>query len=338
MQLREHAVRALRHAKGLLTGRQASIEFKRAFHADRRAMEERFLRGAARDPGLMRTVGCPVCGDEGVPAFFNPSGFSFLECPADGTVFMSPVPTDDALQAMYNSDVMNRKGTRTLVSGGDDFEFIRESLPSMGGALLDVGCSNGSFLATCSRHFTPSGVELCAETAKAARERGFSVFTGRLEELPEDASYRIVTMLQLVEHVVDPRPLLATAHRVLEAGGYLYLATPAVDSLSFQLFRDRHTHVGGFGHVALYSKPGLTKLVEQTGFELIAHEHYARDVALHDLGTWVLRRDSFRHRMAAYSPRLFHFSGLVEHATMGAALNLLPRGNGSYQRALFKRV
>jgi hypothetical protein len=140
-------------------------------------------------------------------------------------------------------------------------------------------------------------------------------------------------MLQVIEHVTEPASLLRHATAVLRPGGIVYMNTPAVDSASFRLFREHHSHVATFGHVSLFTRAAWPVLSARVGLTLLAHAYCGkRDIALHDLATWYVARTQFRHRMALYSPRLLSASNLIDRVTLGLlTAALAPRGPASYQ-------
>ena len=78
---------------------------------------------------------------------------------------------------------------------------------------LDIGCGDGYFLRR-----TP-----CVEGFGLDKSLGDEV-SDRLD-FP-DAYFDCVTMLAVIEHITDPRPLMAEIHRVLAPGGRFILTTP----------------------------------------------------------------------------------------------------------------
>jgi SAM-dependent methyltransferase len=340
-------------ASYVVTGRGgAHLRRKEQYHRLRREAERAYLdRARVPDAGLSRPATCPVCGAPPTrEPFRNRVGFTFGRCPEHDIVLMDPVPTDDALTELYNSEAeryhwVGHGDDELVIEHRDDLDALRRFLS--GGVasadrprLLEVGCATGGFLRGAREWFDVEGVELNEESAARARAAGFVVHTGRIADVPADrGSYDVIVAIQLVEHLPDPGDLLAEAHRLLRPGGALYLATPAVDSASFAALGADHTHVASFGHVVLFSRAGLTALAERHGFDVEHHEHYGgRDLALHDLATRRLAPTRFVHRMALYRTRLYYAGEMLDGLTGGRVLDrLAPAGPESYQRALLRR-
>ena len=97
------------------------------------------------------------------------------------------------------------------------------------GVLLDVGTHCGFFLRKArGMDWTLLGVEPSPIGAELAREYlGLDVRTATLEAAGfPDASADIVTMVDVFEHVADPRDLLAAVRRVLKDDGLLFIKVP----------------------------------------------------------------------------------------------------------------
>ncbi|MBX7167447.1 MAG: class I SAM-dependent methyltransferase [Pirellulales bacterium] len=333
-------------------GGKRELVHKREYHRLRAAAERRILAEAQQDPSLFAPNRCPACGvvHEHPDRFSNPLGFQFATCPETGTVYMDPVPTEGTLGRLYNDpayafhwteqrttdnvsvEPANQHDFDHLVSV---FRFPTDRRPT----LLDVGCATGAFLLTARQRFDVEGVELGADTAEVARKQGLQVTTGRLQDVSGEGRFDVITMLQLIEHITDPAELLTEARRLLRPGGIVYLDTPNVDSASFRLFGNLHTHVSSFGHVSLFTKAGLARLAERVGLKQIAHAHCGGiDIQLHDLLTSRFTPGRFRHRMALYSPRFYHASDLLDRLSGGLVRRAMtPPGNESYQWAALQK-
>lgn len=115
-----------------------------------------------------------------------------------------------------------------------DLDEIERLLPRDGDAsLLDVGCSYGWFLEVAAeRGWRAAGVEVTDETASVARDAGLDVRTGLLHEARfDDASFDVVCLWDVLEHVPDVDPFLAEVRRVLRPGGLLAIQSPNVRSV-----------------------------------------------------------------------------------------------------------
>ena len=345
-----HPVKAMRSLWYVVTGGGADFIHKRRGFIDlRRTMETEVVEQANSEATPFRRNTCPVCGHRAIArTFTNPVGFSFAVCGNDGTVFMDPVLTDAALEKLYNNpayEVRWNEGAGTNRASklvNSDLKALCRMLgePAVRLRLLDVGCASGQFLGDAASRFDVEGVELSSAAAEVARGKGFVVHQGYVTDLPGSEQYDVVTLIQLIEHVVDQDETLKSVWRLLKPGGVLYVSTPASDSASFAYLERLHRHVAGFAHVSIYGKEALVRLVEQHGFECLRHEHWGHeDLALHDVISLALARDSYFQGMALFSPRLYHASNFFDSALFGVPGRLtLPKGNRPYQRAAFRKV
>lgn len=186
------------------------------------------------------TRACPACGSAAGQALFDKDGWTIAQCPDCGSAFVAQDPAAIDFAALYDVSYYSG-GSRGVFADYVGQEAARRAharrklwllrhlpprLPASG-RLLDVGCAAGFFLAEAQLHYAVQGVELSDWSSDYARTRlGLPVVTGTLQQaaLPS-ASFDIVTLWDVVEHVPDPVPLLAEAARVLRPGGRLVLTT-----------------------------------------------------------------------------------------------------------------
>ncbi len=142
--------------------------------------------------------------------------------------------------------------------------------------LLDVGAHCGFFLDVArQRGWNTTGVEPSEVTSALARERfGLDVRTGTLTTvvLPA-AAFDVVTLVDVFEHIAEPRRLLAEAARALRPGGRLFVKVPNVRYLAA-----KQRLLGGTRlveevfdakeHLAYYSPATLTQTLRTSGFEI----------------------------------------------------------------------
>ncbi len=168
------------------------------------------------------------------------------------------------------------------------------------GDLLDVGCGAGVLLTAASERWRTKGVELCAWAAREARERfGLDVFEGTVEEAgyPADA-YDAVTMLDVIEHLPNPRETVAEIHRVLRPGGVLFVLTPDLSTVVSRLMGSWWWGLRP-AHLYYFSRANLVALLERSGFEVKAVRYWGRRFTL---GYWI-------SRLHGYAPRAMEVVG-----------------------------
>jgi len=95
--------------------------------------------------------------------------------------------------------------------------------------ILDVGCGTGANLQMLAEFGDAEGVDVSAEALDFCRSRGLAkVEQGAAESLPfADASFDLVTGLDVVEHLDDDIAGLSEMRRVLRQGGRAVLFVPA---------------------------------------------------------------------------------------------------------------
>jgi hypothetical protein len=105
-------------------------------------------------------------------------------------------------------------------------------------------------------------------------------------------------MIDVVEHLPDPRATLRAAASLLREGGLLYLLTPDVESVSARLLRSRWWGLRP-AHLYYFSPATLSALLGQVGFEVVLIKSYGR---IFTYGYWLSRVRHYPgwiHRSAA---------------------------------------
>jgi SAM-dependent methyltransferase len=119
------------------------------------------------------------------------------------------------------------------------------------------------------------GVEPSADAVRTARERlGLDVREGTLEQAALPAgSADVVTMRMVLEHVPDPRRVLAEAHRIMRPGGRILLSVPNAGSLEARAFGPRWFAWELPRHLSHFDPGSLGRMLRQAGFEGIRVRH-----------------------------------------------------------------
>jgi GT2 family glycosyltransferase/2-polyprenyl-3-methyl-5-hydroxy-6-metoxy-1,4-benzoquinol methylase/glycosyltransferase involved in cell wall biosynthesis len=112
-------------------------------------------------------------------------------------------------------------------------------LVTEGASVLDVGCSYGGF-ADALRRLRKArvvGIELDPVAAEKARGRCDALYVGDVAKLMPDlpGGFDVVVAADVLEHLVEPRPVLEGLAKLLAPGGALLASIPNVTHLSVVL-------------------------------------------------------------------------------------------------------
>ena len=150
-----------------------------------------------------------------------------------------------------------------------------------GRPLLDVGCYTGVFVEIAARHgWDAWGVEPSLWAVERARARGLRVLPGTLEaaDLPE-ATFDVVTMWDVIEHLPDPRRALQRVHRLLRPGGLVAVHTIDIESLFTRLMGARWPWLMEM-HIYYFSRRTLCDMLGKCGFEVVSDRPQGRYLRL----------------------------------------------------------
>lgn len=176
--------------------------------------------------------------------------------------------------------------------------------------LIDVGCSRGDFVAAAAQlGFHAQGVEPAPQIAAAARACGLTVHEGLLEEQRfTAASFDVVTLFEVIEHLPAPLALLHECHRILRPDGILIASTGNTASWTVAAMQARwdYFHVAqDAGHVSFFNPRSIALIAARTGFGV---EHIGtarvRFLEASDAPRWLYRLSKIAAEFANLPARL----------------------------------
>ena len=226
------------------------------------------------------TIACVVCGETATEQLYVKSGYAIGRCRRCGLIYANPRAPEASILGRYSSDYFWKEYLPSLgvVDGAFDltlFDARHAPLLQMiaadapGRRLIEVGCGAGFFLKAAERAgWRVEGIELSAEASRFAVERlELPIRRERAEEAPiEPASFDAAVMFDVIEHLFDPRAVLAAIARALAPGGALVISTPNIDSASRYLLGTDWAVLSPLEHVYYFSEDSLRRLLEATGF------------------------------------------------------------------------
>ncbi|HBH46969.1 MAG: hypothetical protein A2445_01065 [Candidatus Jacksonbacteria bacterium RIFOXYC2_FULL_44_29] len=243
---------------------------------------------------------CPICSSSTNIISYLPrpdyhEGHDLVFCQICGTYFASPPPSTQELNQFYQSyDVLgvdepyyrelNRPDYFKTRSGREVIEKAlwlqdRHQIP-VGARVLDVGSGHGVWLEVCRRlDWQGQGIELSSAAAKASQERfSIQVFAGRIDDFSaQSQNYDLITLWDIIEHVTNPRQLLAKCAQLVKKNGLLVIETPnsraLINKVAYFLYRlgwrEPARTLHGLHHVVLFHQATMSKLLGEAGFNVV---------------------------------------------------------------------
>jgi len=196
-----------------------------------------------------RDEACKVCGGRdfrvlgarGGEAHRDGAGVKtrIVKCRTCHLIFPNPMPYPAGEDTRYTNvsgyfeDVMTvtDEGRRRF---GDKLLQDAERLLGRRGRFLDIGCGRGEVVwAARERGWDAEGCDLSEDFVRYAREvNGVNAHAATLEQMnyPE-ASFDVVTLVEVIEHLYDPAETVRELRRVVRPGGLVYISTPNEESV-----------------------------------------------------------------------------------------------------------
>jgi len=166
-------------------------------------------------------------------------GGSLWRCSSCQSMFRHPVLTPAAYLNLYADGIAE---AWSAGRGRQDLEIVRCLITRHGmpGSVLDVGCGSGGFLATLPASVKKCGIEPSAAAARVATDLGVSILGQTPRDLPAQAQFDVITIIDVIEHLVDPAQMLDQLLPHLAPAGCLIIGTgDPTNRLWRRVFRSR---------------------------------------------------------------------------------------------------
>ncbi len=161
------------------------------------------------------------------------------------------------------------------------------------GALVDVGAGPGFFVGEAKRFgFDAYGIEAGEVWLEYANKNAsHPVLAGGYERLREfpDEFFSAITAWDVIEHVADPREMVALVAQKLSPGGVFAFSTPRIDSATARLLGPRW-HALISSHITFFGSKTIRMLLEGAGLRVAAERSYRRYFSIRYLLNRLFRR------------------------------------------------
>lgn len=228
---------------------------------------------------------CHICHSES-NFLLNKDDFDLYKCPNCDLVFVFPQPSIEDLAKNYysfESGYMSNRAKQDLSKDKeqDRVKFIFDVFQKhkKGGLMLDVGCGNGQMMYWAKKRGIDSkGVELNKRTADRAKDYGFEVHNGLLEDAPfQKNSFDFIFLGEIIEHITNPKQFIKSCSDFLNQNGLIGITTPNIDCfwskttfLYYKIFGIPWSSVTPPYHLFQFNPKNLDKTMKTLGFAFVA--------------------------------------------------------------------
>ena len=232
-------------------------------------------------------MNCPI-GDNVTHRVFQIDGYWIRECQGCHLHCVEITPSQEHVAKVYGDNYFTGGGAgytnyfdeaRIITAHGRQYGKILNDFTKPGN-VLDVGAAAGFFLKGLSEHgWDGIGLEPNATMAKYARTQvGIDVRVGTLEQFNSDATFDLVTMVQVVPHFYNLREALSAAANLTKPSGYWLIETWNKDSLIARMMGKNWHEYSPPSVLHFFSPATLENLVKQFGFEEVARGRPAKKI------------------------------------------------------------
>ncbi|MFO0636297.1 MAG: class I SAM-dependent methyltransferase [Nannocystaceae bacterium] len=213
---------------------------------------------------------CPACDHDRAQWAFVVMGFPCVRCEACGTLFVSPLPSPDVVQATYLRPDYHETAEDAAVRMRAEADARVRVVEGLGARrIIEVGCGPGHFLdAARDRGLTIEGVDP-ARTAAAARARGHVVHALWLEQYVPTAPFDALALWEVLEHLPAPAEALATMVRWLRPDGIVALSTPSLSGIAARVMGRNFPMITPPDHLEIFTRQGLARLLARAGLQSV---------------------------------------------------------------------
>jgi len=228
---------------------------------------------------------CPICESARINLFLTAKDyflssdiFSIVKCQDCGFKFTNPRPEKTELGKYYESSDYISHSNKQKGIFASLYQIIRKYTLSQkysiitkfqpAGEILDIGCATGQLLHYMkSNGWKTVGIEPDDKT----RERAISEFG--LDVFPEDhldtldvASFDVITMWHVLEHVADLNGRIEQLKILIKANGTLIIAVPNCEAYDAEIYGPFWAGYDLPRHLYHFSKSDIKLLLEKHGF------------------------------------------------------------------------
>lgn len=286
---------------------------------------------------ILDTTACPLCGSpefvivqpnsyppdldrQGLLEIYKSSSEhklmdQLVRCKGCELLYLNPRPRNEIILASYSTAVDPVFFSQNPMRISTFRRAFERTAKRTGIALgpntrvLDIGCAGGAFpKAAHDLGCEVVGIEPSQWLCDTARSTyGLDIRCGVLSDFTfDDASFDVVTLWDVVEHLFDPIEVLEQIRRIVKPSGHLVVNYPDIGSVVARLLGRRWPFLLSV-HLTYFTRRTVTKLLQKTGFDVLEIRPFFQTLT----AAYVARRAK------AYVPAFGHVEAVLQRVGLG---------------------
>ncbi len=212
--------------------------------------------------------------------------YNINQCETCFAYYLAPFPSPKILEKAYDETYYGTGGKKFIKPIERFINFFRNlkakrysRLLHKKGKVLDIGCGNGGFLKSLSKHkeLCLYGSELQGKSAqRAAQHKNIKLNIGPFSrQAYHNLSFDMITLFHVFEHLSNPSHTLEDIDYLLKEGGYLVMSFPNIDSYQSRLFKGMWLHLDPPRHVFFFTPKDFKTLMRSKGYTIVKESYHS---------------------------------------------------------------
>ncbi len=196
--------------------------------------------------------------------------YRIVKCNQCGLIRSTPLVSTQLLESLYTDSHFDyNEEVDSITETYGRYLSQLERYGVLKGTLLEIGCGNGFSLEEALRqgYREVYGVEPSVEAIDKASPHIRPFITPALMQagLFPEASFDVICLFQVLDHIPNPNDVLAECHKILKPGGFILCLNHNINAISAKILRERSPIVD-IEHTYLYSPTTIKRLFKKHRF------------------------------------------------------------------------
>jgi len=243
---------------------------------------------------MKKTENCRLCGESNLQDKYLVNGFTISKCRACSLVFVREIVENEYLRQFYTLtpeqrasektrgvylDASNERNLKFAYKGvADRIKMYFRNQSNL--RILDLGCSNGSFLDLFSG-WDVHGIELEEAAGRIAKSKHPNVFIGDMKDAYfENNFFDCISIQDALDHSNDPYTVVKHSHALLKPNGLIVIKVHNINCLLAKITGKKFYAIIPPGHLTYFNLKTLKLLLAKNSFEYFDHYYNTQKLRL----------------------------------------------------------